>query len=102
MAEIDAVNGTGTVINYTDKDLFANTTYYYKVRAVGVGGNSPFTAEINAQTPSSSNADPAIDPISDVILTEYSAAAINVVATDTNGDALTLSTEDFAWFCCFY
>ncbi|HEY4290873.1 MAG TPA: PA14 domain-containing protein, partial [Puia sp.] len=42
--------GTVAVNSYTDTALFANSTYYYKVNATGVGGNSAATAIVSVRT----------------------------------------------------
>lgn len=36
--------------SFTDTDLFANTTFFYKVKVVGPGGESPFSNEIGVTT----------------------------------------------------
>lgn len=37
-------------VSYTDDGLYANTTYYYKVEAVNIGGSSGFSNEVNVNT----------------------------------------------------
>ena len=42
--------GAGAIKSFIDSNLFANSNYYYKVRAVGVGGSSDFTSNLLATT----------------------------------------------------
>ena len=44
---VTAANATG----YSDTGLTANKTYYYRVRATNVGGNSAYTSTASAKTP---------------------------------------------------
>ncbi|MGC7869924.1 cell wall-binding repeat-containing protein [Desulfosporosinus sp. SYSU MS00001] len=39
---------TISTLNYTDSNLSSNTTYYYKIQAVGSLGSSPFSAIVSA------------------------------------------------------
>ncbi|MBN9386384.1 MAG: fibronectin type III domain-containing protein, partial [Chitinophagaceae bacterium] len=50
------------VFSYTDTGLFSNQTYYYKLLATGVGGNSPYSSVVNATT---KNTPPVITKLSD-------------------------------------
>lgn len=42
--------GVAASVNYTDNNLFANTTYYYKVKALGEIGESAFSGIVSATT----------------------------------------------------
>ena len=46
---------------YTSTDLAAGTTYYYRVRAVGDGDPSGYSATVSATTPSGGGGQPATD-----------------------------------------
>jgi hypothetical protein len=80
--------GTTPTVNFVDNDLFANTNYFYKVRAIGIGGNSAFSSETTAKT---LNNIPAINAIADFTMRYASQKNIAITATDTDGDAITLS-----------
>ncbi|MDQ7093885.1 cell wall-binding repeat-containing protein [Desulfosporosinus sp. PR] len=51
--------GVPTTANYTDSTVSANTTYYYKVEAVGSGGSSPDSSIVYATTTTLNGALPA-------------------------------------------
>jgi titin len=52
-AEIATVSAN--VTSYSSTGLVVNTTYYYRVRASNTGGNSAYSNEANATTPSGGN-----------------------------------------------
>lgn len=49
---------TVSTLNYTDSNLTSNTTYYYKIQAVGSLGSSPFSAIVSAVTTGSGSTAP--------------------------------------------
>ncbi|MGB2996067.1 MAG: LamG-like jellyroll fold domain-containing protein, partial [Ferruginibacter sp.] len=78
------------IVNYTDDELFANTIYYYIIRAINNGGNSAFTSEATTKTHNNMpnfNALPA-----DSFVMHYSTTEnLNIGATDLDGETLTLT-----------
>ncbi len=90
--------GNGSTVNYTDNSLFANTNYAYQVRAVGVGGNSAFSAGAVART---LNNAPKFVPVAAVTMRYGTQQNINFTATDIDGETLTLSTESIPAFGTF-
>ncbi len=76
---------TGT---YLDSNLFSNTNYYYRVRAVGIGGNSAFTASASAKT---LNNLPVFAPVSSFSMRYSSTRNLNISATDLDGEVLSFS-----------
>lgn len=78
----------GATKAYTDSNLFANTNYYYKVRAKGVGGNSAYTPNVLVRT---ANNVPQLSNIPGFTMRFESQKTINLSATDVDQEALTLS-----------
>lgn len=76
----------GTTVTYTDSSLYANQQYAYKVRAVGDGGYSDYTAASSIVT---LNTVPVIQPISNQSARYDVNTRIPVVATDADEDVLT-------------
>ncbi|WP_407306763.1 cell wall-binding repeat-containing protein [Desulfosporosinus sp. SB140] len=70
--------GVPTTANYTDSTVSANTTYYYKVEAVGNTGSSPDSAIVYATTTTSNGALPA---------------PVNVTATTASSSQIYLSWD---------
>lgn len=83
--------GAGATKTYTDSNLFANTNYYYKVRAKGIGGNSAYTPDVLVRT---KNNVPQLSNISNFTMRFESQKTINLSATDVDQEALTLSFAD--------
>lgn len=93
---VDTINGaSGAQKTYTDSSLFANVTYYYKVRATGIGGPSAYSAEASATTP---NRQPAIHHITDFTMQFDSQYELPVGATDPDGDPLIFTASDLPYF----
>jgi hypothetical protein len=88
-ATIDSSNNALGV--YTDTALFANVTYYYKVRAINVGGNSAYSNEISAQT---LNNPPVLNDQPNRFMHYGTQLSVNVVATDPDGEAVTLAVTN--------
>lgn len=80
--------GTGSKITHVDNSLFANITYYYKVRAAGIVTPSAYTAVINAKT---LNTKPEIEQVLDFTMKFNTTFTLPVKATDVDGDALTFT-----------
>jgi len=84
--------------SYTDQGLFANVTYYYKVRAKGVGGNSAYSNEVNVPT---GNNSPVLQPVSDFTMRFDSQRTLNLSASDADGENISLSFETPLAFATF-
>ncbi len=79
--------GSGTM-SYQDDSLFANVTYYYKVRATGIVAQSGFSNEASTTT---KNTKPVITAIPNFTIRYGLPFTLNVKATDADGDQLTFS-----------
>ncbi len=86
------------VSSYTDQGLTGNDTYYYRVRAIGAGGASAYTATVSATT---SNSDPVLTSVFDRSVKFGTVLTFNVTASDTDGDALSFSTNGLPSFGSF-
>ncbi|UAY52943.1 fibronectin type III domain-containing protein [Ferruginibacter albus] len=86
------------VTSYADSNLFANTNYYYKVRAIGVGGASAFTA--NAGTVTLNNR-PVITDINSFAVRYGTSTTINISAADADADPITFTTVSVPSFATF-
>lgn len=73
--------------SFLDTALFGNSVFYYKVRAVGVGG-SVFSNEDSAKT---TNDAPVLAPIADYTMRFGTQLQIPVVATDNNAESLSIA-----------
>ncbi|RZM24332.1 MAG: T9SS type A sorting domain-containing protein, partial [Pedobacter sp.] len=83
------INGAaGATKAYIDSNLFANTNYYYKVRAKGVGGISAYTSEVLART---KNNVPQLSNIANFTMRFASQKTINLVSTDVDQEVLSFS-----------
>jgi fibronectin type 3 domain-containing protein/predicted esterase len=87
--------GAGATKNYSDTGLFANVTYYYRVRAAGLGGFSGYTGNQHATT---LNSKPEISPIQDVTMRHSTSFALPISAFDPDGDALTFTAFNLPYF----
>jgi chitodextrinase/poly(3-hydroxybutyrate) depolymerase len=77
--------------NYADTGLFANATYFYKVRATGLGNPSGYTPEKSAKT---LNSKPVIKNLSDFTMRYNTTVTLPLVATDVDGDPLTFTASN--------
>jgi len=90
----------GATKTYTDSSLFANTNYYYKVRAKGIGGISAFTPDVLVRTATpdvlvrTANNAPLISNIPNFTMRYESQKTINLSATDVDLETLTLSFQN--------
>jgi hypothetical protein len=96
LATINA--GTGSSVSYADSGLFANTIYNYKVRAIGIGGNSAYTSEIAVKT---LNNTPVITDVNSFGMRYGTQKNIALNATDADGDPITLTVEGLPSFATF-
>ncbi len=82
-------------VNFENQDLFANATYYYKVRAIGQGGGSAYSNEDSAKT---KNTAPVFDSIRNRTVRYGITTQITISATDSDGDALAFTTVNLPAF----
>lgn len=87
--------GPGATKNYSDTALFANITYYYVVKAVGVGGTSANSNTTNATT---LNTKPVMSNILDFTMKYSIPFTLPINAVDEDGDALVFSFELMPYF----
>ena len=83
--------GEGSTKSYIDNNLFSNTDYYYKVRAKGIGGTTPFTANLQART---TNNAPIISNIASFTMRYNSQKTIELSATDPDQEILSFYFRD--------
>ena len=86
------------VTSFSDNELTGNDTYYYRVRAIGVGGNSAFTATVNATT---TNSSPVLESVLSRSVKFNTTLAFNISASDSEGDNLSFSTSSLPSFASF-
>ena len=78
--------------SFTDTGLFSNQTYYYKVVAAGVGGNSVSSKTVTATTP---DVPPVITNLPANVQARYgTTTTINVSATSVNSGALVFTAHN--------
>jgi hypothetical protein len=87
--------GNGGQMNFTDSTLFANVTYYFKVRALGEVSPSAYSAEVSGKT---LNTNPSIKKIINFTMKYGTSYSLPVTATDPDGDVLTFSTTNLPTF----
>jgi hypothetical protein len=80
--------GNTSTINYSDNNLFANTNYYYQVRATGVGGNSAFSATAAAKTLDHA---PVFTDVTSFTMRFDGQKTLLINATDSDAEVLTFS-----------
>ena len=86
------------VTSFSDSELTGNDTYYYRVRAVGIGGNSAYTATVSATT---TNSDPVLEAILSRSVKFNTTLSFNISASDAEGDDLSFSTSSLPSFGSF-
>lgn len=84
--------------SYSDSHLFANTNYYYKVRATGIGGSSAYSNTSLART---KNNNPVITQVSNFGVRYGTQGSMNFTASDVDGEALTMSIVGLPSFGTF-
>ncbi|HRE52117.1 MAG TPA: T9SS type A sorting domain-containing protein, partial [Flavitalea sp.] len=87
--------GSGAQKTFTDTSLFANVTYYFKVKARGEVLNSAFTPEVDAKT---LNGKPHIKDVLDFSMLYGTSYSLPLSAIDEDGDALTFTTSGLPAF----
>ncbi len=88
----------GDVTTFNDTELFSNTLFYYKIRAIGPGGESAFSNEVNATTL-------GLAAVIDVIENQYmkfgTELQVQVSASNGSPDVLQLIVENLPVFGSF-
>lgn len=94
------VAATGaSLISVSDSSLFANTAYYYRVQAKNVlDSSSSFSNEANATTTDNL---PILESIGDQTMRYNTTLLLNVIASDPDGEQLTLSVSNLPNFATF-
>lgn len=88
-------SSAGSSITFSDSSLFANITYYYKIRAVGAGGASGYS---NTSSATTLNTPPTITHILDFTMKYATTYPLPINAVDTDGDNLTFTFDDLPSF----
>ncbi|MGN6438599.1 MAG: PA14 domain-containing protein [Agriterribacter sp.] len=88
----------GNAASYTDTALYPNSLFYYKVRAVGVGGESDYSNEDSART---SGAVPVLNVIENQYMRFNSQLHVPVKATNGTADPLTVWVQNLPAFGSF-
>jgi predicted esterase len=83
---------------FTDSSLFANVTYFYKVRARNAGGTSIFGVGSVSTT---LNNPPVITQLVSRSVRYGTTLSLNITATDVDGETLTLSAANMPAFGTF-
>lgn len=83
---------------YTDASVLGNATYYYYIVAVNNVGSSQTSDTISVVMP---NASPVLAAISDVKMKTDQTVVVNISATDSQGDVITLSVTGLPSFATF-
>lgn len=95
LSGLDSLPGMGGQRTFTDVSLAANTKAWYKVRAVGEGGASAYTATVSATTKTNP---PVIQPIPSQTIRYGTVADIAVDASDPDNDPITYRTLNLPAF----
>jgi chitodextrinase/pimeloyl-ACP methyl ester carboxylesterase len=80
---------------FSDTTLFANVTYYYKVRATGLANPSAYSNEVTVVTP---NTAPVFVTFEDFTIKHGTVHTLTVHANDPDGDVLNFSAENLPYF----
>ncbi|MEO6637496.1 MAG: PA14 domain-containing protein, partial [Ginsengibacter sp.] len=91
-------NINDSIVNFSDSGLYANTTYYYKVRAIGVGGFSAYSAIVSGTT---GNNAPLLTPVVNFAMYHSATQSVAIKASDIDGDLLSLSFVNLPSFASF-
>ncbi|MGN6438463.1 MAG: PA14 domain-containing protein, partial [Agriterribacter sp.] len=88
----------GDAASYNDTALYPNSLFYYKVRAVGIGGESDYSNEDSART---SGAVPVLNVIENQYMRFNSQLQIPVKAANGTADPLSVSVSNLPTFGSF-
>lgn len=91
----NVAGGAGATKTYTDSSLFANVTYYYRVRAKGEVVNSAYSNNASATTV---NSVPVLENTMDFTMTYGTTYKLRLKATDTDGDPLVFTADPMPYF----
>ena len=80
--------GAGSQKTFTDTGLFANVTYFYRVRAIGSSNSSVYTNQVSART---LNTKPEFVNPKDFTMKIRTTYTLPVVVNDVDGDPLTFT-----------
>lgn len=83
--------------SFIDEGLFANASYFYKVVAVGDGGQTT-SAEVTATT---ANEVPDLTAINDVVVKYGKTLDVNIYSVDADNDPITLTVNNLPSFATF-
>lgn len=83
---------------YQDPGLFANSIFYYMVRASNVGGNSGYSVEDSAIT---RNNEPVVTAIPVQYMRYGTQVQLNIQALDADPEVLTIQTSNLPSFASF-
>jgi fibronectin type 3 domain-containing protein/predicted esterase len=86
------------ISNFIDSGLFANSIYYYKVRAKNLGGYSNYSSEDSAKT---GNNIPKLGAITDQAMRYGTQLVLNVSATDADPETLNISVSNLPTFATY-
>lgn len=81
--------------SFTDAGLFANSIYYYKIRAIGTGNNSSYSNEDSAKT---WNTTPVILQLPTRTAKFGVTTSIVITATDADGDQVAFTPQNLPAF----
>ncbi|MBX2923289.1 MAG: fibronectin type III domain-containing protein [Chitinophagaceae bacterium] len=88
----------GNSASYTDTALYPNSLFYYKVKAVGIGGESAYSNEDSART---SGAIPVLDVIENQYMRFNSQLQVPVKAVNGTADAISIFVDNLPVFGSF-
>ncbi|MCV9385031.1 LamG-like jellyroll fold domain-containing protein [Reichenbachiella ulvae] len=91
---IAQIEGNDGAISYQDQNLSTNIQYFYKVAAVNAGGVS----ESNSTSAFTLNHIPMVNQVNDLTMHHSSIFELPILATDEDGDILTLSGSNIPTF----
>ncbi|MHA4808118.1 fibronectin type III domain-containing protein [Flavitalea flava] len=86
------------ITHYSDTGLYANQTYYYKINAVWVGGNTGYSAAVFAQA---KDIAPVITPLPNRNIRYGTTTVVPVSITSASSGGLTLTPSNLPAFASF-